>query len=167
MEMPDEQKQMIDRAMFLRGRMITHFAQCEYLLADISVRVDRRFIYLLKKRVKAVEAITSEGGPYAKYAADIVPLANQLLAWDDIRNFLAHGMIFLLYVQKRQSFVFEFRRYTRSDDQKFQHMNWFISLDELEEASNALADVCDKFIKAFRSIYIEENLEGKFPELFE
>jgi len=71
MEMPDEQKRMIDRAMFLRGRMITHFATCEYLLADISVRVDRRFVHLLKKRVKAVKKITAENARYSRYPTEL------------------------------------------------------------------------------------------------
>ena len=38
MEMDENQKNMIDRAVYRRGRIITHFAQCEYLLADISVK---------------------------------------------------------------------------------------------------------------------------------
>jgi hypothetical protein len=37
MEMDENQKNMIDRAVYLRGRIITQFAQYEYLLADISV----------------------------------------------------------------------------------------------------------------------------------
>jgi hypothetical protein len=36
--MDENQKNIIDRAVYLRGRVITHFAQCEYLLADISVK---------------------------------------------------------------------------------------------------------------------------------
>ena len=167
MEMTDEQKRLIDRGMYLRGRMITHFAQCEYLLADISVRVDKRFVYLLKKRAKALEKITAADGPYAQYGDELVPLADQLLAWDDIRHFLAHGMIFLVFVQKDKRLVFEFRRYNRRDDKSFEHLNWYISPDELEKASEALADLCQRFLSAFRRIYIEQGLEVQFAELFE
>ena len=167
MNMDDEHKRLIDRGMYLRGRMITHFAQCEYLLADISVRVDKRFVYLLKKRAKAVEKITAADGPYAQYASELVPLADQLLAWDDIRNSLVHGMIFLVFVRKEQRLVFEFRRYNRRDDKSFEHQNWFIPPEELEKASDALADLCQRFLTAFRRIYLEQGLEGQFAELFE
>ncbi len=86
-ELPEAQKHMIDRAIYLRGRIITHFAQCEFLLADISARVDGRFVYLLEKRVKALGAITSAGGPYEMYADELVPLAEHILKW---AGFLCH-----------------------------------------------------------------------------
>jgi hypothetical protein len=38
---------LMDRAAYLRGRYLTSYAQCEFLLADLSVRVDNRFRYAL------------------------------------------------------------------------------------------------------------------------
>ena len=48
---------LMDRAAYLRGRYLTSYAQCEFLLADLSVRVDSRFRYALDKRINAAKAM--------------------------------------------------------------------------------------------------------------
>jgi hypothetical protein len=39
------QKSLVDEAMFLRGRIVTSYSQVEFLLADISVKLDVKFPY--------------------------------------------------------------------------------------------------------------------------
>ena len=39
---------LIERATYLRGRYLTSYAQCEFLLADLSVKVDNRFRYAIE-----------------------------------------------------------------------------------------------------------------------
>ncbi len=36
----DEQKALVDEALFLRGRIIASYSQVEFILADFSVKAD-------------------------------------------------------------------------------------------------------------------------------
>jgi hypothetical protein len=77
---PAWQISLIDRATYCRGRIITSFAQCEFLLADLSEKVDGRFVYLLKDRIKAIRSLTEKSGPFNQYAADLVPMRRNSLS---------------------------------------------------------------------------------------
>jgi hypothetical protein len=56
-EPTDHQKSLVDEALYLRGRIVASYAQVEFLLADISVKLDLRFPYLIDARIKAVRCI--------------------------------------------------------------------------------------------------------------
>ena len=83
----------MDRAAYLRGRYLTSYAQCEFLLADLSVRVDNRFRYALDKRINAAKAMTEASGPLNAYAADFLPLIENIGTWSERRHWLAHGFM--------------------------------------------------------------------------
>jgi hypothetical protein len=55
MEINEFQKRLTDEASFLRGQIITGYSMVEYVLADISVRLDLKFPYRIKDRIKAVK----------------------------------------------------------------------------------------------------------------
>jgi hypothetical protein len=56
-EPSDKQKVLIDEALYLRGRIIAAYAQVEFLLADLAVKLDLRFPYVIDARIKAVQKI--------------------------------------------------------------------------------------------------------------
>jgi hypothetical protein len=56
-EPSDLQKSLVDEALYLRGRIVAAYAQVEFLLADLVVKLDVRFPYLIDKRIKAVKRI--------------------------------------------------------------------------------------------------------------
>jgi hypothetical protein len=56
-EPSDQQKVLIDEALYLRGRIIAAYAQVEFLLADLAVKLDLRFPYVIDARIKAVQKI--------------------------------------------------------------------------------------------------------------
>jgi hypothetical protein len=155
----------IERVNYLRGRIITHYAQCEFLLADVSVKVDFRFVYLLKNRIRAAKEITQRGAPFDRYAEDVGGLCDELARWDDIRNFLVHGFATLEH-DPAGNFGFEFRRYERTADEKFQLLIWKIQMPDLEAAADRIGILCGTFMKTFERIYIEQGLEKQFRELF-
>src|SRR5665213_2221274 len=62
----DQQKALVDEALFLRGRIIASYSQVEFLLADISVKLDLRFPYRIQDRIKAARRIAEREG-YAGY----------------------------------------------------------------------------------------------------
>jgi hypothetical protein len=53
-ELSDLQKSLVDKAFYLRGRIVAAYAQVEFLLADLVVKLDLRFPYLIDKRINAV-----------------------------------------------------------------------------------------------------------------
>jgi hypothetical protein len=53
MNSPSElQKSLVEQVTYLRGRILTSYAQVEFLLADISVKLDLKFPFLIKDRIK-------------------------------------------------------------------------------------------------------------------
>ena len=50
------QKSLIEQVTHLRGRIITAYAQVEFILADISVKLDLKFPYRIRDRIKGRQA---------------------------------------------------------------------------------------------------------------
>ena len=84
---------LIDQAAYLRGRYLTSYAQCEFLLADITFKVGKRFRYPLNKRVNAAKAMAEGSGPLSPYADDLLPLIENIGAWTERRHWLTHGFM--------------------------------------------------------------------------
>ncbi|KYH01706.1 hypothetical protein [Bradyrhizobium sp. DOA1] len=162
---PAWQIALIDRATYCRGRIITSFAQCEFLLADLAEKVDGRFIYLLRDRVKAAKALTEKSGPFNQYAADLVPMAEKLLEWDDVRNFLVHGFV-MLTTDKAMNHMFEYRRYNRVSKEEYELRQWFVSIEDLERAKDHINALAIVMVDTMKRIYVDQNLEKEVQELF-
>jgi hypothetical protein len=93
-ELPDRHFiDLLDRATYLRGRYLTSYAQCEFLLADLSVKVDNRFRYALEKRINAAKAMAEASGPLNAYAGDFLPLIENIGIWSERRHWFAHGFM--------------------------------------------------------------------------
>jgi hypothetical protein len=48
---------LIDEALYLRGRIIAAYAQVEFLLADLVVKLDLHFHYKIEDRIKAIKKL--------------------------------------------------------------------------------------------------------------
>ncbi|MGB3490204.1 MAG: hypothetical protein WBA62_19095 [Xanthobacteraceae bacterium] len=57
-----EQKKLVDDIIYLRGRIITSYSQVEFLLADIAVKLELKFPYLISARLKAARRIAERNG---------------------------------------------------------------------------------------------------------
>lgn len=64
-----------------------------FLLADISVKLDLRFPYLIKDRIKAAKRI--DEGSYEVYKDDLDRMCDELLRFEDSRHFMSHGFLSL------------------------------------------------------------------------
>lgn len=69
-EPTEQQKMLVDEALYLRGRIIASYAQVEFLLADLVVKLDFRFPYLIDARIKGVKQIAERPG-YEVYKDDL------------------------------------------------------------------------------------------------
>jgi hypothetical protein len=93
-EPSERQKSLVDEALYLRGRIVASYAQVEFLLADISVKLDLLFPYLIDARIKAVKRVAEREG-YEIYKDELDQVCKELLQYDDIRHFMTHGFLSL------------------------------------------------------------------------
>ena len=75
------QKSLVEQVTYLRGRILTSYAQVEFLLADISVKLDLKFPYLIKDRIKAAKRIAERSG-YQIYKEDLERVCDELLVYE-------------------------------------------------------------------------------------
>ncbi len=113
MEMSQDQahQNLIDEAIYLRGRIIAGYAQVEFLLADLISKLEDRFAYRIESRIKGVRKIAEMPG-YEAYRYDLNRLADELLIHDELRHFMAHGFM-RAEVDKVGNHRFQLLRYTR------------------------------------------------------
>src|SRR5262245_21620432 len=109
-EPTERQKALVDEALYLRGRIVASYAHVEFLLADISVKLDLQFPYLIDARIRAVRRIAERDG-YQIYKEELDRACEELLQYDEMRHFMAHG--FLIMTIGEGSNQLEFRRYQR------------------------------------------------------
>jgi len=156
-ERPDKWKiDIIDRAAYLRGRYMTSFAQCEFLLADLSVRVDNRFRYPLKKRINAALTMAESGGALNAYADEFVPMIESFIDRSHIRHWLAHGFLILI-TDKAGNHLLSYRRYL-DDAQSL--TTWECTLEFLEKEAASITIYAQNFVKLHKRIYLDLGLEN-------
>jgi hypothetical protein len=160
-EPTEQQKSLVDESFYLRGRIIGSYAQVEYLLADISVKLDLRFPYLIDARIKAARRIAEREG-YQIYKDELDGVCDELLRYDEIRHFLAHGFLSLT-TDKKGNHQFEFLRYQRDGEGKFTRLAAKTTIERLRQAADDIGQYVSQVIRLFEKIYREQKLEPK-PE---
>lgn len=151
------QRALVEEATYLRGRILTSYAQVEFLLADISVKLDLKFPYLIKKRIKAVQRI-AERPQYDRYKAELSFVCDRLLEYDDLRNFMAHGFV-KLTTDKAQRHQFEMRLYQRSESDAFELVTLKTTIEKLRESAEQIGRYVEESLSIFSRIYLEMKLE--------
>lgn len=158
-------KAMVNHAVWLRGTIITNYAHIEFLLADICVKAWQKpkyqhlstsFPYKTETRIKAVRELFDAEGPLKKHRSGVDPALDELLTFEELRHFIAHGLMivtpypddpkleFRLYQTKRQGYAISFKEMTAS---------------ELADVSNRIAELQTQLLVSFRAIYSELKLE--------
>jgi len=152
------QKAIINDAIALRGSILTSYAQVEFLLADISVKLDLKFPYLIKDRIKAVTKIAQRPG-YEVYKAELDKICDELLKYDEMRVFMAHGFV-TLTTDKKDNHELEYRMYQRVGDGKFNLVLITTTIPRLEDAAMEITRYVSDAVQLFSRIYNEQKLEG-------
>jgi hypothetical protein len=151
------QKSLVDEALFLRGRIIASYSQVEFLLADISVKLDLRFPYRIKDRITAAKRIAERPG-YEPYKDELSQVCDELLQYDEIRNFMAHGFLSLT-TDSKENHQFEFLRYERDGEGQFHLSSGKTEIARLRAAADHLTQYVHHAMKLFERIYKEKELE--------
>jgi hypothetical protein len=151
------QKSLIDEATYLRGRIVTSYSQVEFLLADISVKPDLKFPYLIKDRIKAVRGILERDG-YGVYKEDLAKACDELLQYDEMRNFMAHGFL-TLTTDRNDNHQLEFRLYQREGQGTFNLVTIQTTVPFLRVAADQITEYVSHAVQLFGRNYLEQKLE--------
>lgn len=153
----DWQKSLIVEATELRGRIVTSYSQVEFLLADISVKLDLKFPYLIKKRIAAAKSIAERSG-FEKYKNELIKICDDLLQFDELRNFMAHGYMELM-TDKQGNHEFTFRMYQRENGETFKLVIIKTTVVYLGDAAERITEYVSQAVQLFRRIYLEMGIE--------
>ena len=151
------QKSLVEQGTYLRGKIITAYAQVEFILADISVKLDLKFPYRIRDRIKAAKQIGDRPG-YEIYKAEIDRICDELLIADEMRNMMAHGFMSLT-TDRSNNHEFEFRMYRGTEKGRFELLIINTNTKRLKEAVQVIDDYVQRAVALFRRIYFEQRIE--------
>jgi hypothetical protein len=158
MEINEFQKRLTDEACLLRGKIIAGYSLVEYVLADISVRLDLKFPYRIKDRIKAVKQIVHRP-EYQAYRNDFHRVCDELLRYDDLRNFLAHGIMVLETSPDQTTHRFVMQRYERLATGKFRRLTLEFSVEAFRGQANEMLTYLSDAYAVFHKFYVEQAVE--------
>lgn len=165
--MPDaaESRKIVSQVQLLRGAYIGSYAQVEFFLADICVKawelpaykdLRAKFPYRAESRVKAAMALFDCAGPLAQYREEVHGVFDELLRFEELRDFLAHGL--LRIDTKRSDFSLHLRMYKPGrDGLKIGTMD--VPVVELADAAKQIVTFAHRIVTLFRRVYREQKLE--------
>lgn len=156
-EPSDFQKSLVKEMTYIRGRIITSYAQVEFLLADIAVKLELKFPYPVAQRIKAVKRIADRQG-YEIYKDDLEKACDELLRYNDLRTYMAHGFV-TLTTDRKGKHIFELLMYERKGEGKFHLMRATTTLPQLQIAAEDITKYVSHVVKLFERIYSEKKLE--------
>jgi hypothetical protein len=156
-DVTDDQKKLVDDIVYLRGRIITSYSQVEFLLADIAVKLELKFPYLISARLNAAKRIAEKKG-FEAYKKDLEEICDGLGEFDDIRKFMSHGWADL-EVDRQGNHKFALRMYERKGEGQFELMQATSTRERLLQAANDINEFTSRVITLFHRIYLEQGLE--------
>lgn len=151
------QKSLIEEATYLRGKILTSYAQVEFLLADLSVKLDLRFPYLVKDRIKAAKRICERPG-FEVYKHELAVVCDQLLDYDEMRNLMTHGFL-MLTTDKKGHHKFDMRLYQRTGEGTFNLLEIETNIVRLRASADHIVEYVNRAVALFGRIYLEQKLE--------
>lgn len=121
------------------------------------MKLDLKFPYLIKDRIKAVKRIAERPG-YQGYKEELEKVCEELLQYDELRNFMAHGFL-ILTTDKKDNHQLEYRLYQREDRDKFNLIMIQTTIPRLENAAEHITKYVSHAVRLFGRIYIEQKFE--------
>ena len=150
------QKDLIEEASYLRGKILTGYAQVEFLLADISVRLDLKFPYRLKDRIRAAKRLHERAG-FEKFKDELNALCDDLLHYEEARHFMAHGFL-TLTTDKKDNHQFEMHLYQREGQGQFNLVTIATNIPRLKITADHISEYAQRAVDIFRRIHLENGL---------
>ncbi len=152
----DLQKSLVQEATYLRGKILTAYSQVEFLLADLSVKLDLKFPYLIRKRINAARRIGERPG-YESYRKELNKVCDDLIEYDEMRNIMAHGFL-MLTTDKKGNHVFDMMMYRRNGGE-FERLEIQTNIPRMHAAAEHITEYVQNAVRLFSKIYLEKRLE--------
>ncbi|MDN5000672.1 hypothetical protein ACFQZO_07245 [Bradyrhizobium sp. GCM10027634] len=101
-ELSPEASKFITKLYDARGATLLAFAQVEWFLAKLIVEaasfeqyqaLDLSFSHDAGKRAERLKTILNVDGPFSPYADELRTEIGQVMSYEELRNFSAHGML--------------------------------------------------------------------------
>jgi hypothetical protein len=123
------------------------------------VKLDLRFPYVINARIKAAQEIAERPG-YEIYKDDLNRVCNELMLYDELRHFMAHGFM-RMDVDRAGNHKFEFLRYDREGEGKFTMKIARTNIERLRQAVEDIGDYVSHTVRLFEQIYREQKTRTK------
>ena len=124
----------------------------------LTVKLDLKFPHLIKDRIKAMRGIFERDG-YGVYKKDLTKVCDELLQYDEMRNFMAHGFL-ILTTDRKDNHQLEFRLYQREGQGTFNLVTIQTTVPLLRVAAEQITEYVSDAVRLFGRIYLEQKLES-------
>jgi hypothetical protein len=159
-------KAIVAHAVYLRGSIIHSYAHIEYLLADICLQAWKAnqyahlaapFPYKTDSRIKAVRMLFDSDGPLKSYREDLQPVLDDLLNFEEMRHFVAHGVM-VVRATGPVGTPLEFRLFrTTKKGPQLGAIN--TTSDELADVGVKISSLLHQMLTTFHRIYSDLGFE--------
>jgi len=164
----DWHKPYVGEAFQLRGMLLGSYAHIEFMLADICLRawempayahLAKQFPYSVETRIAEARAIFTSEGPFRQYANEAESLLVDLLQYQEIRHFMAHGLMTIKFTDTAVSEI-EFRlfRPTKSGPE-IGFIHW--SFEGMRETAQQIAEYGSQWTRFLYRVHMEQGFAGK------
>jgi hypothetical protein len=161
-EISDAMGKLIDT----RGAVLIAFCQVEWFLAkliaiaptyDAYKKLDLSFSQDAEKRAQRLREILKADGPLKKYEQNLTQPLDQVMAFAELRNFCAHGLLVRpADVSLHSKMHFRMFRMYKGAELKEETLN--LTIKEFTEKEQALMAATKKFVGVIRTIWQELKL---------
>lgn len=158
---------MVVQAQALRGAIVSSYAHIEFLLADVCMKAWRLaeykhlrapFPFKVETRIKAAEALFKSPGRLNQYYPDVDGLFPRLLNYEQMRHFMAHGLMIVTPAATSPRVEIQLWRPARKGGADIGFIN--TDFDQMDFTASELSLYTDTLIRVFHRVYIEQGLEG-------
>jgi hypothetical protein len=166
-DVSDEVKAIVNDAHYTRGTIIASYAHIEFLLADLCLKAWKMpeyahlagpFPYKIDSRIKAVGKLFGADGPLKSYRAGVQPALDELLELEDLRHFVAHGLMIVTPTPPPAGATVQYRLYrTTKDGVEIAFHD--APASELEDVAVKISGSLNQMLVSFNRIYDDLGLE--------
>jgi hypothetical protein len=165
-DVSEEMKILVNHAVYVRGTIISSYAHIEFLLADLCLKawempeyahLAGSFPYKIETRLKAAGKLFEADGPLRAYRSGVQAALDELLQLEDLRHFVAHGLMILTPTPPDSALV-EYRLY-RTTREGPTLVFYEVPLSELEDTGTKISGSLNQMLITFNRIYSDLDFE--------
>lgn len=161
----EHQIEPLRSAAFMRGSIVTSYAQVEFLLADFVFRCHANagkaqptFPYSVDDRIKAVRSIVATDERFAPYRKEVGEVAGGLLRYREMRDMMAHGMQ-LLRTRGIEWHQLDYRMFRVAKGKIIEVGQMNTDVVQMANAAKEIGDYAQSLVTIWRRIYLDLGLE--------